>query len=72
MTTILINILLILQIIAIIFIIVDTYKRHKADKAFWKKQDEISNEFLKQLTKLQSERLEKGEVDSEQEDTNKE
>lgn len=68
----LLNLLLVLQIIAMICIICDMIQRHKSDKAFWKQQEEISNEFLKQA-KLHSELLEKGDVESEpEEDSNKE
>jgi len=68
----LLYLLLILQIIAMICIIYESVKRRKADKKFWKQQEEISNEFLKQA-RLHSELLEKGDVESEpEEDSNKE
>ena len=35
--------------IAICLIIYTTYVRYKNDKKFWKQQEEISEEFLKQL-----------------------
>ena len=66
------NLLLVLQIIAMVSIIYDTWHRHKEDKKFWKQQEEISNEFLKQA-RLHSELLEKGDVECEpEEDSSKE
>lgn len=68
----LLNLLLVLQIIAMICIIYESMQRRKTDKKFWKQQEEISNEFLKQA-RLQSELLEKGDVESEpEENSNKE
>lgn len=65
----LLTLLIILQIIAMVYIIFETHQRYKADKKFWKQQTEISDEFIKQL-KLQSELLEKGDVASEPEEEN--
>lgn len=44
---ILLSILLVLQIILMIFLIFTDVKRYKADKKFWKDQEQISAEFLK-------------------------
>ena len=67
--------------IVMLYILYTTYQRHKADKSFWKKQDEISDEFLKQA-KAQSDAIiaqaelattiAKGDVAIEQKDTDKE
>ena len=68
----LLYLLLILQIVAMICIIYESVQRRKADKKFWKQQEEISDEFLKQA-KLHSELLEKGDVENEpNEDSSKE
>ena len=64
--------LIILQIIAMCFIIYTTYVRYKNDKKFWKQQEEISEEFLKQLKEQPAVRLNKGVAACEQENTNKE
>lgn len=64
-------ILVILQIIAMVLIIYTTYVRHQHDKKFWKQQEEISEEFLKQLNEQPAIRLDEGVVDSEQENTDK-
>lgn len=71
MQNLLLTILIVLQIIVMCYILYTSYKRYQYDKSFWKKQDEISEEFLKQA-KAQSELLEKGVAACEQEDTNKE
>lgn len=47
MQDVLLTALIILQIIVMIYILYTTHQRHKADKEFWKKQDAISEEFLK-------------------------
>jgi cytochrome c biogenesis protein ResB len=68
----LLYLLLVLQIVAMICIIYESIQRYKADKKFWKQQEEISDEFLKQV-KLHSELLEKGDVENEpKEDSSKE
>lgn len=65
-------ILVLLQIIATIYIIFEAHQRLKEDKKFWKKQEEISEEFLKQ-TRAHTEILNEGVVVCEQkEDSNKE
>lgn len=40
-------VLLALQFVLLIYLFYTTYQRNKADKKFWKKQDEIAEEFLK-------------------------
>ena len=65
-------ILIILQMIAMCFIIYTTYVRYKNDKKFWEKQYEISEEFLKQLKEQAAECLDEGEAACEQENTDKE
>ena len=65
-------ILIILQMIAMCFIIYTTYVRYKNDKKFWKKQYEISEEFLKQLKEQAAECLDEGVAACEQENTDKE
>lgn len=52
MQDILLTVLLILQIIVLLYILYVTYQRHKADKKFWEKQDQISEEFFKQAQRL--------------------
>lgn len=47
MQDVLLTVLIILQIIVMFYILYTTHQRHKADKEFWKKQDAISEEFLK-------------------------
>lgn len=64
--------LIILQMIAMCFIIYTTYVRYKNDKKFWEKQEEISEEFLKQLKEQAAECLDKGVAACEQENTDKE
>ena len=46
---ILLTVLIILQLIVMAYLLFTTYMRYKEDKKFWKKQKEISEEFLKQL-----------------------
>ena len=62
--------LIILQMIAMCFIIYTTYVRYKHDKKFWKQQEEISEEFLKQLKEQPAVRLDEGVAACEQENTN--
>ena len=64
--------LIILQMIAMCFIIYTTYVRYKNDKKFWEKQEEISEEFLKQLKEQAAECLDEGVAACEQENTDKE
>lgn len=64
--------LIILQMIAMCFIIYTTYVRYKNDKKFWEKQYEISEEFLKQLKEQAAECLDEGVAACEQENTDKE
>lgn len=64
--------LIILQMITMIYIIYTTYVRHKHDKKFWKQQEEISEEFLKQLKEQPAVRLDEGVTSCEQENTDKE
>ena len=64
--------LIILQMIAMCFIIYTTYVRYKNDKKFWEKQEEISEEFLRQLKEQPAVRLDEGVAECEQENTNKE
>ena len=64
--------LIILQTIAMIYIIYTTYVRHKHDKKFWKQQEEISEEFLKQLKEQPTVRLNEGVAACEQKNTDKE
>ena len=59
--------LVVLQFVMIIQMIYINHKRYKEDKKFWAKQDEISNEFLKNAKSLRE-----GDVAGEQEDTDKE
>lgn len=46
---ILLILVLIFQFIVMGYLLFVTHQRYKADKKFWKKQDEISEEFLKQV-----------------------
>lgn len=64
--------LIVLQMIAMCIIIYTTYVRYKHDKKFWKQQEEISEEFLKQLREQPAVRLDEGVAACEQENTNKE
>ena len=68
----LLAVLIVLQIIAMCFIIYTTYVRYKNDKKFWKQQEEISEEFLKQLKDQAAECLDEGVAACEQENTDKE
>ena len=65
--------LIVLQMIAMcIIILYTTYVRYKHDKKFWKQQEEISEEFLKQLREQPAVRLDEGVAACEQKDTDKE
>ena len=64
--------LIILQMITMCFIIYTTYVRYKHDKKFWKQQEEISEEFLKQLKEQPAVHLDEGVASCEQENTDKE
>ena len=59
-----------LQFIVLIYLLYTMRVRFKEDKKFWKKQDEISEEFLKQL-KEQAAYLNEGVAACEREDTDK-
>ena len=61
--------LIILQMIAMCLIIYTTYARYKSDKKFWKQQEEISEEFLKQLKEQAAVCLDEGVATCEQENT---
>lgn len=63
--------LIILQMIAMIYIIYTTYVRHQHDKKFWKQQEEISEEFLKQLKEQAAVCLDEGVAACEPKDTDK-
>ena len=63
--------LIILQMIAMIYIIYTTYVRHQHDKKFWKQQEEISEEFLKQLKEQAAVCLNEGVAACEPKDTDK-
>lgn len=63
--------LIILQMIAMIYIIYTTYVRHQHDKKFWKQQEEISEEFLKQLKEQAAVCLDEGVATCEPKDTDK-
>lgn len=41
--------LIILQLVVMVYLLITMHIRYKEDKKFWKKQEEISEEFLKQL-----------------------
>lgn len=62
---------IILQMIAMIYIIYTTYVRHQHDKKFWKQQEEISEEFLKQLKEQAAVCLDEGVAACEPKDTDK-
>lgn len=62
-----------LQFIVLIYLLYTMRVRFKEDKKFWKKQDEISEEFLKQLKETSSNMgLNEGVAACEPEDTDKE
>lgn len=65
-------ILVLLQIVVLSELLYTNHKRYKEDRKFWKKQEEISEEFLKQA-KAHTEMLNEGVAVCEQkEDSNKE
>lgn len=69
----LLTVVILLQMIAMIYIIYTTYVRHQHDKKFWKQQEEISEEFLKQLKETNNNMgLNEGVAACEPEDTDKE
>lgn len=70
MSGIMILISLALQFIVLVYLLYTMRVRFKEDKKFWKKQDEISEEFLKQL-KEQAAYLDEGVAACEREDTDK-
>lgn len=64
-------VVVLLQMIAMCLIIYTTYARYKNDKKFWKQQEEISEEFLKQLREQAAVCLDEGVAACEQENTDK-
>lgn len=72
MNYILLNTLIVLEIISMIYLICTTYKNNQREKAFWKKQEEISEEFIKQLKEQPAIFLNEKETSNDQENTNKE
>lgn len=74
---ILLILLLIFQFIVMGYLLFVTHQRYKSDKKFWEKQDEISEEFLKQVREQPAVFLCEDNVKSEedvvigQKDTNK-
>ena len=72
MNYILLNTLIVLEIISMVYLICTIYKNNKKKKAFWKKQEEISEEFIKQLKEQPAIFLNEKETSNDQENTNKE
>ena len=72
MNYILLNTLIVLEIISMIYLICTIYKNNQREKAFWKKQEEISEEFIKQLKEQPAIFLNEKETSNDQENTNKE
>lgn len=71
MNYILLNTLIVLEIISMVYLICTIYKNNQREKAFWKKQEEISEEFIKQLKEQAAVCLDEGVVACEQENTDK-
>ena len=73
MNYILLNTLIVLEIISMVYLMCTIYKNHQREKAFWKKQEEISEEFIKQLKEQPAIFLNEKETSNEndQENTNK-
>lgn len=71
---ILLLLLILLQFVVVFYLLYTTHQKYKADKKFWAKQEEISEEFLKQLKEQPAVFLEntEGDVENEQKDTDKE
>lgn len=75
MNYILLNTLIVLEIISMVYLICTIYKNNQREKAFWKKQEEISEEFIKQLQEQSITSLDntiEGDVMVEPETTDKE
>lgn len=72
MNYILLNTLIVLEIISMVYLICTIYKNNQREKAFWKKQEEISEEFIKQLKEQPAIFLNEEETLNEPENTNKE
>ena len=60
-------ILIAIQVILLIQLIVMNFISHKRDKAFWKKQDEISNKLLEDLKRQHAVFLEEGQNNEDKE-----
>lgn len=71
MNYILLNTLIVLEIISMVYLICTIYKNNQREKAFWKKQEEISEEFIKQLKEQAAVCLDEGVAACEQENTDK-
>lgn len=69
-------ILILFQFIVMAYLLYTTHKRYKADSQFWKQQEEISEEFLKQLKEqsdaICAEDIAEEDTAIEQKDTDKE
>lgn len=72
MNYILLNTQIVLEIISMVYLICTIYKNNHREKAFWKKQEEISEEFIKQLKEQPAIFLNEKETSNDQENTNKE
>lgn len=64
---ILLILLIMFQFVVMGYLLFTTHQRYKEDKKFWKKQDEISEEFLKQLQEQPAVCLCEDDVKSEEE-----
>lgn len=64
-------ILILFQFVVMAYLLYTTHKRYKADSQFWKQQEEISEEFLKQLKEQAAVCLDEGVAACEQENTDK-
>lgn len=71
MNYILLNTLIVLEIISMVYLICTIYKNNQREKAFWKQQEEISEEFIKQLKEQAAVCLDEGVAACEQENTDK-
>lgn len=60
-------ILIVIQVILLIQLIVMNFISYKRDKAFWKKQDEISNKLLEDLKRQHAVFLEEGQNNEDKE-----
>lgn len=68
---IMLTVLIAFQFVVMAYIFYTEYVRCKHDKKFWKQQEEISEEFLKQLKEQPAVYLNEERASCEQEDTNK-